>query len=82
MPKPDLLLVSGLTARIVEQLERDFTIHRYCDADDKPAFLAALPEGVRFVATGGSAGCSREIIEALPDLEISPRWPATWTGWS
>ena len=70
MSKPDLLLVSSLTERVVEQLERDFTIHRHCDADDKSSFLAGLPKGIRFVATGGSAGCSREIIEALPDLEI------------
>ena len=70
MAKPDLLLVSDLSTRVVEQLERDFTIHRYHDADDKASFLAELPEGVRFVATGGSAGCSREIIEAMPDLEI------------
>lgn len=70
MAQPDLLLVTSLTARVVEQLERDFTIHRYRDADDKSSFLEALPEGVRFVATGGSGGCSWEIIEALPNLEI------------
>ncbi|PZX15232.1 lactate dehydrogenase-like 2-hydroxyacid dehydrogenase [Palleronia aestuarii] len=70
MSKPDLLLVAGLTPRVVEQLEKDFTLHRYCDAEDKSAFLKDVPAGIRFVATGGSAGCTREIIEALPDLEI------------
>lgn len=70
MTKPDLLLVNALNPRVTDQLEQDFTLHRYCDATDKPAFLKALPEGVRFIATGGSTGCSREIIEALPALEI------------
>ncbi|EPX78639.1 2-hydroxyacid dehydrogenase [Salipiger mucosus] len=70
MTKPDLLLVADLAPRVVEQLDKDFTVHRYCDADDKAGFLAALPDGVRFVATGGGTGCSREIIEALPALEI------------
>ncbi len=70
MSKPDLLLVANLADRVVTQLDEDFTLHRYCDADDKVAFLADLPEGIRFVATGGSAGCSREIIEALPALEV------------
>ncbi|KUF11981.1 2-hydroxyacid dehydrogenase [Pseudoponticoccus marisrubri] len=70
MTKPDLLLAADLGPRVTDQLEADFTLHRYCDAEDKPAFLAALPEGVRFLATGGGTGCSREIIEALPALEI------------
>jgi lactate dehydrogenase-like 2-hydroxyacid dehydrogenase len=70
MTKPDLLLVNALNPRVTDQLEQDFTLHRYCDAEDKPGFLKALPEGVRFIATGGATGCSREIIEALPALEI------------
>ncbi|WOI55474.1 2-hydroxyacid dehydrogenase [Palleronia sp. LCG004] len=70
MSKPDLLLVANLADRVVSQLEDDFTVHRYCEADDKQAFLSDCPEGIRFVATGGGTGCTREIIEALPALEV------------
>ncbi|OSP55396.1 2-hydroxyacid dehydrogenase [Pseudoruegeria sp. SK021] len=70
MNKPDLLLVAALGDRVTQQLDQDFTLHRLCDATDKAAFLAALPEGVKYIATGGGAGCSRQIIEALPALEI------------
>jgi len=70
MSKPDLLVLWDLGPHALAALEQDFTLHRHFEADDKDAFMAGLPRGVRFVATGGGTGCSREIIEALPDLEI------------
>ncbi|SEN06493.1 2-hydroxyacid dehydrogenase [Palleronia pelagia] len=70
MSKPDLLVLWDLGPHALGALEQDFTLHRHFEADDRDAFMADLPGGVRFVATGGGTGCSREIIEALPDLEI------------
>jgi lactate dehydrogenase-like 2-hydroxyacid dehydrogenase len=51
------------------ELERTFTVHRYFEAADKPAFLAEVGGRVRAVA-GGFGKVDAAFIDALPELEI------------
>ena len=51
-------------------LNAAFTIHRYFEVGDKPAFLASVGPSIRAIATRGELGASRVMIEACPRLEI------------
>lgn len=53
-----------------DALDAHFTTHRYYQAEDKEALLAKVGSSVRGLATKGDLGVSREVIEALPNLEI------------
>ncbi|WBU56171.1 2-hydroxyacid dehydrogenase [Paracoccus sediminicola] len=70
MSKPDLLMIGPQNDDVTSALEERFKIHRYWEAEDKQALLKDLSDKVRHIATGGSHGASREIIEALPKLEL------------
>lgn len=70
MDKINILQVGPYPDWDVEALEKHFILHRYYEADDKQAFLAACAASVRGIATRGDTGASREMIEALPNLEI------------
>ncbi|MBB4186509.1 lactate dehydrogenase-like 2-hydroxyacid dehydrogenase [Sinorhizobium terangae] len=67
--KPDLLLVEPMMPPIMEELHRDYTVHRLYEAADRPALEAAL-RSIRAVATGGGTGLSNDWIEKLPSLGI------------
>lgn len=53
-----------------EKLNAAFTMHRYFEATDKPAFLAKVGANIRGIATRGELGANRAMIEALPKLEV------------
>lgn len=53
-----------------EKLNAAFTMHRYFEAADKPAFLARVGANIRGIATRGELGANRAMIEALPKLEV------------
>lgn len=70
MQKPDILQLGPYPAWDIEALEKRFVLHRYFEAPDKAAFLSAKGPHVRGVATRGELGADRELIDALPNLEI------------
>ena len=53
-----------------DALDSQFTVHRYYQAEDKTAFLSEIGGSVRGLATKGDLGVTREVLEALPNLEI------------
>lgn len=53
-----------------DALDSHFTTHRYYQAEDKDAFLTSIAGSVRGLATKGDLGVTRDVIEALPNLEI------------
>ncbi len=53
-----------------EKLNAAFTMHRYFEAADKPAFLSNVGANIRGIATRGELGANRAMIEALPKLEV------------
>ncbi len=68
--KIDILQVAPYPDWDVDALERHFTLHRYFEAENKQTFLANCAASVRGIATRGDTGASRDMIEALPNLEI------------
>ena len=70
MSKPELILMGEYSAADMAALEADYVVHRYWEAADKEAFLARHAGRVRALATRGDLGASREVIDALPKLEL------------
>lgn len=70
MSTPEILQVGPYPAWDQEPLDARFVMHKYFEAADKAAFLAAHGGTIRGIATRGELGASRAMIEALPKLEI------------
>ena len=54
----------------MEELERDYVVHRMWEATDKAKFIAGLAPRIRALATRGDLNCGADIINVLPNLEI------------
>jgi D-3-phosphoglycerate dehydrogenase len=52
------------------KLESAYTLHNLWQAEDKAGFLATRASTIRGIATTGSLGADRDLIDALPGLEI------------
>jgi len=76
--KPEILQVCPIMPHIDKALDEAFTVHRYWEAADKPGLLAKLAPHMRAVATSGRA--SRELIEALPKLEVISSFGVGYDG--
>lgn len=70
MSLPHVLQVGPYPVWDQERLDAHFVVHKYFEAADKDAFLAAHGGDIRAIATRGELGASRALIEALPKLEI------------
>ena len=70
MKKIEILQLGPYPSWDEEKLSARFTMRRYFEAIDKDTFLAENAEAVRGIATRGETGASRQLIEALPNLEI------------
>ncbi len=70
MTKPAVLVVGELPPKIMQALDDAYILHRYWTFEDKKKGLAAVADSVRGIATTGHYGASREMIFALPNLEI------------
>jgi lactate dehydrogenase-like 2-hydroxyacid dehydrogenase len=68
--KPEVLQMGPMMKHVEEALNAAYRVHRYWEADDREALLAAAGPQVRGVATDGHNGCSRAIIKVLPKLEV------------
>ncbi|MEI2414909.1 2-hydroxyacid dehydrogenase [Orrella sp. JC864] len=74
--KPRVLQVGPLAGSPTAQdrLNAEYTPLELWKEQDKAAFLAREGKGVRAVVTTATAGCSAEIINALPDLQAICSW--------
>lgn len=70
MDKVNILQIGPYPSWDMEALEKNFILHPYFTAVDKGAFIAGCADRIRGVATRGDLGLNRELIEALPHLEI------------
>ena len=66
----EIAVIGAQRPFVLEELERDFTVHQVWEAADKVAALAPVAAGVRGVVTHAMAGLSKGVIQALPNLEI------------
>lgn len=70
MSLPQVLQIGPYPEWDQERLDAHFVMHKYFEAADKEALLAARRDDIRAIATRGELGASRALIEALPKLEI------------
>ena len=68
--KPCILQMGPYPAWDQTPLDETFSVSRYFEAVDKPAFLAEFGPRIQGIATRGELGASKEIIDACPKLEI------------
>lgn len=65
----DLILVRPMLASAMDALDRNFTVHRYWEAEDKAAFHARHAK-TRFMAFAGHIEVSGDFMDLFPGLEI------------
>lgn len=70
MSKPDVMMLYPMRPKAMEQLEAAYTLHRADLADDKTAFIAEHGPKCRTIATNGHEPVTREMIAAMPKLEL------------
>lgn len=70
MDEISVLQLGAYPAWDEERLRRRFALHRYFEMEDKTAFIRRYGGNVRAIATRGELGAGRDLIEALPALEI------------
>jgi lactate dehydrogenase-like 2-hydroxyacid dehydrogenase len=68
--KPEVMVLYQQRPKAMAQLEQAYTLHRWDQAADKAAFLAEHGAKCRAVATNGHARLDREMLDALPKLEL------------
>ena len=62
-------MIGSMQASVMDALAERFEIQKYWKAPNKAEFLAENRH-VRYLATNGHEGCSAEMMDALPDLEV------------
>ena len=67
----EIAVIGAQRPFVLEELERDFTVHRVWEAADKVAALAPVAARVRGVVTHAMAGLSKGLIEARPSLRTA-----------
>lgn len=69
--KPEVLQLSPvLIPEICDKLDQLFTLRRYYEQADKPAYLAQHGATIRGVITGGHTGITQAVMAQLPNLEV------------
>lgn len=68
--KPEIVLIRPIHTPVMDELEREFTVHKLWTARDPDARLKEISANVRGVVTTGVVGCGRSYFENLPKLEI------------
>lgn len=70
MNKPEILQIGDYPEWDQVVLDELFKMHRLYEVDDKSAYLLEHGASIRGIATRGDLAVPRDIIEALPNLEI------------
>jgi lactate dehydrogenase-like 2-hydroxyacid dehydrogenase len=68
--KPDLLLICPLFPAAMAQLDAAYTVHRFYEAPDADAFIAAISGRVTAAATAGHEGMPVALMKKFPKLRI------------
>jgi hydroxypyruvate reductase len=78
--KPEVLVPITLVERWLGELEEAFTVRYVGRAADPAAAIRAVAPGIRALVTNSTGGASRELIAALPKLEIIALFSVGYEG--
>lgn len=70
MAKIEILQVGPYSERDEEILQNHFKVHRYFEVEDNTEFIKEHGPSIKAIATRGDLGADRQLISALPNLEI------------
>lgn len=70
MSKPDVMMLYPMRPDAMAQLEAAYTLHRADQAADKAAFIVEHGPKCRTIATNGHEPVTREMIAAMPGLDL------------
>jgi len=70
MDKIGLLQLGEYASWDEDNLSQHFTLHRYFAAENKAEFLATYAADIRCIGSRGDLAVPKDIIDALPNLEI------------
>jgi hydroxypyruvate reductase len=70
MKSDEIVSAGPFYAPSYESMERDFTVHKLWQANDRAALLKAVGGRVRALQTSGSFGADAKLMDALPKLEL------------
>ena len=65
-----LLLMAGNLENHLGLLTETCVVHRYYNSSDREGLIAEDGQNIRVVATNGHVGCSAELMDRLPNLEL------------
>ncbi|WP_045389410.1 2-hydroxyacid dehydrogenase [Falsirhodobacter sp. alg1] len=68
--KPDILIVNAPPAPQMEQLQREYTIHRVDQAEDKDALIQKVGPSIRAIYGNGHCKIDEALLAQLPELGI------------
>ena len=68
--KPKILLICPYLETVMESLHQCYDVVYWWELKNQNAYLAESGSEIRVLATAGHMGASRQLIEALPNLEI------------
>ncbi len=66
----ECLFVGPFLAPLAGWLEPEITVHRWWDLPEREAFLRSKAVAIRAIATDAFTGADRELLAALPKLEL------------
>lgn len=65
-----ILLMGPLFDATMQQLEADYTVHRYWESSDENSLLASIAKDCVGVVTDGGKGVSNDILQKLPNAKV------------
>ena len=68
--RPEILVVSPIRPRQMDQLAAEFTLHRLDRSSDPERFLADIAARITAIVTTGSAGALTALVDSLPNLQL------------
>lgn len=70
MTKPDLMVLCTLSTETIQQLEADYHLHRWDQAEDKEDFLNQFGPACRAAISSGHTPLTAAMLDAMPALEM------------
>ncbi|MEM9097079.1 MAG: 2-hydroxyacid dehydrogenase [Pseudomonadota bacterium] len=78
--KPEIIMIGPMLKTAMDELEASYTVHRYWEAEDKPALLAATGPRIRAIATDGASGVPEAVMAACPKIELIASFGVGYDG--